>query len=186
MSFPVSVSMCSHLEGFCVQRHAWLRGLSVRGVFAHSAAMIGKIPKSSQMKFSSQSLRGKKNPNYIDNCSVPFSNQSWFLAQRKKRVWRKSVEVSMKWHVGHIKILGWIDTLMFYLRHGDGSGWRKKKRLNRMREDKRKQISDAMTPSHPAGFPEGEEASNERGDEDEGEELINLKLRPPRSNPWWH
>lgn len=61
-----------------------------------------------------------------------------------------------------------------------------KKRLNRMREDKRKQISDAMTPSHPAGFPEGEEASNERGDEDEGEELINLKLHPPCSNPWWH
>lgn len=55
-----------------------------------------------------------------------------------------------------------------------------------MREDKRKQISDAMTPSHPAGFPEGEEASNERGDEDEEEELINLKLHPPRSNPWWH
>lgn len=136
MSFPVSVSMCSHLEGFCVQRHAWLRGLSVRGVFAHSAAMIGKIPKSSQMKFSSQSLRGKKKPNYIDNCSVPFSNQSWFLAQRKKRVWRKSVEVSMKWHVGHIKILGWIDTLMFYLRHGDGSGWRKKKKAE---QDERRQ-----------------------------------------------
>lgn len=51
------------------------------------------------------------------------------------------------------------------------------------REKERKRSGSAMTLSHPAGFPEGEKALNERGDKDEGEELINLKLHPC-SNPW--